>query len=104
MSRLFKSFISLIPALTAQAVRDAVATVVAEKDKAFADYQSANKAAYESVLTAVNSGDTSAIEKALSDYEALIGEADTAVADNAENAPAVVAAVLATPDTPAEPA
>jgi hypothetical protein len=100
MSKLFKSIVALIPGLTDQAVHDAVASVVAEKDKAFADYQIANKSAYEAVLTAFDSGDREDIDKALNDYESLIGEGDTAVSDNTINAPAIVAAVLATPDTP----
>ena len=106
ISVLFTAFAAYLPLLTRQSVAEAVKTAVDTGNANLASYHEAVKFGYTNFVTAINiaaqGGDQSAIEQAMADFEQLIGIADVVVADNADNAPAVVAAVLADPSAPAE--
>ena len=103
MSLLKTALDGLIAALSAQRVEDAVATLAAAKDKAFADYHDKVKSSYNSLVDAIRSNDILAVSSAAELFEAVIEDGDHTQQAHAEASAAIVAAVLTDPpDAPEE--
>jgi len=93
---------SLITTLAQQQIKEAVATVIAEKDQAFATFVDQVKTARDKLADAILADDGSAISAAAEEFDGIIDNAAASHAAHVDAQPDLVDAVLAEPTAQAE--
>jgi hypothetical protein len=98
MAKIKTALLAAISILAAKPIADAVAEVVKQKDAEKSDLIAGTKTKYDALVAAIASGDSALIGSAATEFEAFIGDEETAHAEAVAAAPAIVEAVLAVPE------